>query len=223
MIALRHPPRIIDGRARQTAPYNPRQVENHPAHRFPPRHIESAKSIAQQNVALLPKRPQELTATDLEGTSSAFVAHVLFHETTDETKPFRSATSGLPLQLEAMGAPPRIVSSGWPTTIRQDRKSLLQSAKEMFGERLAEIILTRDPEHVHGLESVATQLRDSALNPLSDAVLVANALRQVAAPETIQAWFVGMNPLLGDEEPALVISRDPKAVWAAAEHFLAYG
>jgi hypothetical protein len=223
MIALDNPPRIFDGRARQAAPYKPRQVENQLAHRFLPRHIESAKRTVQHDVALVLGRPQKLTATDHEGTSSAFVAHMLFHEASSETKHFRSSTSGLPHHREEMSAPPETISPGRLTMIRQDRKSLLQAAKEVFGERLAEIILTRDPEHFHGLESVATQLRDSALTPLSDAVLVANALRHVAAPDTIQAWFVGMNPLLGDEEPALVISRDPKAVWAAAEHFLAYG
>jgi rhodanese-related sulfurtransferase len=43
------------------------------------------------------------------------------------------------------------------------------------------------------------------------------------APDTIQAWFIGMDPFLDDEPPVLVLRRDPERVVRAARSFLAYG
>jgi hypothetical protein len=43
------------------------------------------------------------------------------------------------------------------------------------------------------------------------------------APDTIRAWFVGMDPFLDDEAPALMLRQDPERVVRAARSFLAYG
>ena len=42
-------------------------------------------------------------------------------------------------------------------------------------------------------------------------------------PKPIQAWFIGMNPDLDDQAPALLLHEDPHAVLGAARNFLAYG
>ena len=43
------------------------------------------------------------------------------------------------------------------------------------------------------------------------------------APETIRAWFGGMNPHLGDQAPALVVATEPEHVLQAAQAFIANG
>jgi hypothetical protein len=105
----------------------------------------------------------------------------------------------------------------------RDKRALLRRARNLFGERLAEVILTHRPERLDGLEAAAARLSPSELDPLVEAVRIADWLHDVAGTETIQAWFVGNNPLLNDEEPVLAIRTDPGAVWNAAKHFVAYG
>ena len=46
---------------------------------------------------------------------------------------------------------------------------------------------------------------------------------EVEPPAIVRAWFVGLNPDLGDRVPALVIADDPARVLAAARGFLATG
>lgn len=58
---------------------------------------------------------------------------------------------------------------------------------------------------------------------LRQAFLVTQLLLQTESPESVRAWFVGMNPTLGDKAPALVIAEDPEAVVEAAYTFLANG
>ena len=45
-------------------------------------------------------------------------------------------------------------------------------------------------------------------------------LRRYEAPDTIRAWFRGMNPLLDDKSPALSLRKHPQAVLAAARAFV---
>ncbi len=58
---------------------------------------------------------------------------------------------------------------------------------------------------------------------LRSAVQVLELLLGVENPETIRAWFTGMNPLLDDESPAAVFAENPKRVLEAARAFLANG
>ena len=50
---------------------------------------------------------------------------------------------------------------------------------------------------------------------------VVRTLRAWEAADTIRAWFVGMNPLLGDTSPALMLAKDPAAVLEAAHGLIA--
>lgn len=110
-----------------------------------------------------------------------------------------------------------------PETTTVTRSELLDRARTVFGDRRSEFIRTRDPDHAVGLDEIAAKLDEIQLAPLRDAVSIACKLHDVEAPSTIQAWFVGMNRMLGDQAPALVIRDDPEAVRRAAKYFLAYG
>ena len=50
---------------------------------------------------------------------------------------------------------------------------------------------------------------------------VVRTLRAWEASDTIRAWFVGMNPLLGDTSPALMLAKDPAAVLEVAHGLVA--
>jgi hypothetical protein len=48
-------------------------------------------------------------------------------------------------------------------------------------------------------------------------------LLEAEAPDTVRAWFMGMDPYLDDQAPALVLRDDPAAVLRAARAFRAGG
>lgn len=48
-------------------------------------------------------------------------------------------------------------------------------------------------------------------------------LLDAESPEVVQAWLLGMNPLLDDRAPAAVLPEDPAAVLRAARFFVANG
>lgn len=58
---------------------------------------------------------------------------------------------------------------------------------------------------------------------LRDAYSVAHSLLEVESPDTVRAWLLGMNPLLDDRAPAVVLAEDPAAVHRAARYFVANG
>lgn len=107
---------------------------------------------------------------------------------------------------------------------RQDeRLRLLARARDVFGDPLAEVILTHAPEHLIGLSAAAATRSDEDLMPLRNAVMIAHDLSKRASASTIRAWFVGLNTSLDDQEPALVVRDNPNAVRDAARAFLASG
>jgi hypothetical protein len=67
--------------------------------------------------------------------------------------------------------------------------------------------------------------RPSALGErrLRAAFEVAELLMPVESPTAIRAWFLGMNPELGDRAPALVLADEPELVTQAARNFVATG
>lgn len=55
---------------------------------------------------------------------------------------------------------------------------------------------------------------------LRDAHHVLSVFRRREAPDTIRAWFRGMNPDLKGQSPALTLRDNPQAVLAAARAFV---
>ena len=58
---------------------------------------------------------------------------------------------------------------------------------------------------------------------LHDAYDVTQTLLEVEPPEVVQAWLLGMNPMLGDRAPAAVLPEDSAAVLRAVRFFVANG
>lgn len=99
---------------------------------------------------------------------------------------------------------------------------LLRRARDVFGDRLTAVILTGERPASYGFRA-ASKLPRSSHDALTTALDIAQDLLELESRSTVQAWFVGMNPMLNDQAPALVIRTDPTAVRAAARHFAAYG
>lgn len=58
---------------------------------------------------------------------------------------------------------------------------------------------------------------------LRETYQVVNYLAQVETADVIRAWFMGMNPDLDDQSPALMMRSDPVAVLKAADAFVHNG
>lgn len=112
------------------------------------------------------------------------------------------------------------------------KSMLLSRAREIFGDALTLVVLTGRKEQEQEAAPARNLDLNLALAALADrqnahslrtAVDIAQELLEVEAKSTVQAWFVGQNPLLDDRAPALIVRTDPDAVWDAAKHFVAYG
>ncbi len=97
------------------------------------------------------------------------------------------------------------------------RTELLSEGQTIFGDDLTTVIVTGtwSPTKRHG--TVERSMTDSQEIVPRNAVKIAEALITEEAPATIQAWFVGRNPLLHGRAPANAVSRALAAVREAAE------
>ncbi len=93
---------------------------------------------------------------------------------------------------------------------------------EQLGDGLAALVAgVSDAGEVRAWAAGESAPGSEAERRLRDTFLVTQLLLQTESSETARAWFVGMNPTLGDKPPALVIAEDPQAVVEAAYTFLA--
>ena len=96
--------------------------------------------------------------------------------------------------------------------------------RRVLGPRLTAIIAqVPNPDDIELWASGRQAPTPESARHLNVAYQVSKLLEPYETPETVQAWFVGMNPVLGDRAPALVVADDPDAVMQAARAFVAYG
>jgi hypothetical protein len=104
----------------------------------------------------------------------------------------------------------------------QDVVAYLQ---EVLGQRLvAAIAGVADTKAVARWSAGQRAPRHEAEQRLRDAYQIFRLLLAEEAPQTVRAWFIGLNPQLDDESPVRAI-RDGRAqdVMVAAKAFLAGG
>jgi hypothetical protein len=114
------------------------------------------------------------------------------------------------------------------------RQAMDASLKEIAG-RLQELLSRRLAAYISGVESGKTVARwasghvteirnhETELR-LRTAYEIALLLLRQDSPQTVRAWFIGLNPELGDVSPAQVIhDGDLKEALAAARAFIAGG
>ena len=105
--------------------------------------------------------------------------------------------------------------------------ALVRSLQDVLGQRLVAVIASvADAKAVGKWAKGERAPHPDAERRLRDTFQVTQLLLRQESAETVRAWFVGMNPDLGDRAPALVLADDAQgapAVLQAARAFLAYG
>lgn len=96
--------------------------------------------------------------------------------------------------------------------------------QELFGQKLTALMVgVQNPKAVGQWARGEREPHPQAARRLRDAFHVAKLLMQVESAPTVQSWFMGMNPQLDDETPALLIASRPADVLRAARAFAAIG
>lgn len=96
--------------------------------------------------------------------------------------------------------------------------------QDLLGQKLTAVIAgVNDPKVVGKWARGEQSPRAESKERLRLAYRIARLLIDVEDAETVEAWFAGMNPLLRDRPPALVIREDPMSVLMAARAFQAGG
>lgn len=98
------------------------------------------------------------------------------------------------------------------------------SLQEQLGQALLSVIVGRDTRTVARWVSGAVQPPQASEQRLRDAFQIMTLLRTADAAPVARAWFMGMNPQLGDETPAEVLADGrAREVLAAARAFINAG
>jgi hypothetical protein len=101
---------------------------------------------------------------------------------------------------------------------------LVRSLQDVLGQRLVAVIAgVNDAKAVGKWARGERSPHPEAERRLRDAYHITQLLLQSESSETLRAWFIGMNPDLDDQAPALMIGDHPQAVLGAARNFLANG
>ena len=101
---------------------------------------------------------------------------------------------------------------------------LVRSLQDVLGQRLVAVIAgVNDAKAVGKWARGERSPHPDAERRLRDAFQISQLLLQKESAETVRAWFLGMNPDLDDQAPALALAEHPQEVLQAARAFLANG
>jgi len=114
-------------------------------------------------------------------------------------------------------------------SVRLDTRGIVTGLREILGAQLVaylgRVLNTRSVrEWAEGSRAPGADV----VRRLRMAYYVAGILIERESPKTVQAWFQGMNPELGDKSPAALLRAEPldaigPSVVAAARSFIAQG
>lgn len=121
----------------------------------------------------------------------------------------------------------RVGASAQTAHDRATRASVPEMAtylQDLFGQKLTALMAgSKDPKAVGKWARGERVPHPGIVQRLRDIYQVAEFLLQSESRQTVQGWFMGMNPQLGDRAPAIVIGEYPTEVMQAARAFLAGG
>lgn len=108
------------------------------------------------------------------------------------------------------------------TSSASDMAAFLQDA---LGQKLVAYMVGISDEKAVGAWAKGSRApRPDTLAKLRAVYQVFRLLSETDSPHTVRAWFIGMNPQLGDESPAEGIRAGrEREVWSAAKSFVANG
>lgn len=96
--------------------------------------------------------------------------------------------------------------------------------QDLFGQQLTAYMTgIRDGKAVGQWARGEREPHTGTAKRLRTAYQIARLLLQVDSAQIVQAWFMGMNPLLDDEAPARLLVERPARVMQAARYFMSSG
>jgi hypothetical protein len=108
--------------------------------------------------------------------------------------------------------------------VRLGMAAVVGSLQDTLGQRLVAVVAgVRDAKAVGKWARGERIPHPSAEQRLRHAYQITQLLMERESPDTVRAWFIGMNPDLEDQAPVLVLPEDPIRVLQAARSFLAHG
>src|SRR3954454_6385924 len=108
--------------------------------------------------------------------------------------------------------------------IRANVAEVATVLQDLFGQKVSATIAgVQDSRAIGKWSRGERSPHPEAERRLRETLRIADVLLQEEPPEVVRAWFVGLNPILDDRPPALVIAEDPGQVMRAARSFLASG
>jgi hypothetical protein len=114
--------------------------------------------------------------------------------------------------------------TAYERTARATVPEIATYLQDLFGQKLTAVMVgSRDPKAVGKWARGERVPHPDVAQRLRSVYQVAEFLLQGESRQTVQGWFMGMNPQLGDRAPALVIAESPTEVMQAARAFLAGG
>jgi hypothetical protein len=109
-------------------------------------------------------------------------------------------------------------------TARLGVPTIVSSLQDVLGQRLVAVIAgVSDAKAVGKWARGQRSPHPEADQRLRNAYQIVQLLLERESPDTVRAWFIGMNPDLDDHAPALVLGENPAHVLQAARTFLAHG
>jgi len=93
-------------------------------------------------------------------------------------------------------------------SVQDPLAEIVSFLRDHLGASLVAFIAGADTRNVHRWASGEVTPREGAERRIRAAYQVYKLLEPHEAPQTIRAWFMGMNPQLDDESPAEAIAGD---------------
>ncbi|WP_372497647.1 hypothetical protein [Tomitella gaofuii] len=127
-------------------------------------------------------------------------------------------------------APARPDQRAYDDAVRAEPSVLVAQLRGLLGVRLVAVIAgVRETRAVHEWAEGSREIRNPVVLPrLRLAYQVAAMIADAESPAIAQAWMQGLNPLLDDQSPALLLRADDsqetgQRILAAARTFAANG
>jgi hypothetical protein len=120
----------------------------------------------------------------------------------------------------------QVIAEAHRRTVAATPASMASYLQELFGQGLTALILGLDNPKTVGRWARGTAPHPGNLARVRNVFHIAILLELATSRQTVQSWFMGMNPLLDDRAPALVLTDEPDnapRVMQAARAFLAHG
>jgi hypothetical protein len=164
--------------------------------------LEIQDSIRSAPTGVL--RPTDQELKELQSTKQALFAEIEeFLNQSRTTDHFRSSSEESP---------------------RRSVQEITVDLQDTLGPKLTALSVgANDAQDVVKWASGETHPGEDVEQKLRHAYSIVRLLRPLESSESIRAWFLGMNPELDDQAPALVLPDDPELVTQAAQNFAATG